>query len=676
MKYYRADIDGLRAISIIAVLIYHLQFFYNDYLFLKGGFIGVDIFFVISGYLIGSIIFREYKEKSKLNIKNFYERRIRRIIPTLLIVLIFTSIAGWFLLLPTNNFSISLYDLSFQQNYSLSFISNFYFWTLSQRYGEPDSFLNPLLHTWSLSIEEQFYIVFPLVCLFLFKFMKKKISIILISFFFISLIANHIFSLKYISFVFYMLPFRAWEIISGIYIAYRHTFYKRNINDDNLSSFLIFLGLCLIIFSFFFYSDQSNRIFGQSFVHPSIYSVLPIIGTCLIIFYGNKNKTIIKFLSNKFFVFIGLISYSLYLWHYPIIVFSKIMFDFNNPLVKLSIIFISLFLSILSYFFIETKLRNKKIISFKKFNYIILPTIFGIIIFNYLSIQSNGYKHRLKLSDLQKEQILNKKINFNYLSPNNNKKKNILIVGNSHAKDFYRAISKNIDLSSKYNFMLMHTQIDCFESSIKMNRNTCARTIERHKSKFNYYKAFKESEIVILKTRWMIRDLNSIETTIEYLLKNKKKTILISSNPEFKTKNAFALKINEKENLSLLKKIYYKKLPIIDKFFLTYDKSPNEFEKKIIDESYYENLKIDNLNNNILSKIIDKKYINSNNSYNKIYYINIENDFCDHVLKTCKSTFNNSKIFNDNAGHLTENGIDFFNKNIINSKLKKIINEL
>ena len=198
---YRPEIDGLRAIAVLAVIIYHAKISFLGDIIFKGGFIGVDIFFVISGYLITSIIYKELLEKNSFSFKYFYERRVRRILPALLVVIIVSLPFGWLLLLPGD-----LIDFSKSILYSLGFTSNFFFHYSGQQYGASNSLLVPFLHTWSLSIEEQFYILFPICFFVIFKFFKKYIGLILSITFLASLIIADWGSKNHPSFNFYILP--------------------------------------------------------------------------------------------------------------------------------------------------------------------------------------------------------------------------------------------------------------------------------------------------------------------------------------------------------------------------------------------------------------------------------------------------------------------------------------
>ena len=212
---YRPEIDGLRALAVIAVILYHAQITLFGYEPFKGGFIGVDIFFVISGYLITSIILKELVSTGNFSFKNFYERRIRRILPALLFVMLVSLFFAWKYLLPG-----SFIDFSKSILYSLGFSSNFYFHFSGLEYNSEDGLLKPFLHTWSLSVEEQYYIIFPIIFLITFKYFKKYIPHILILGLLISLGFADWGSRNYPSFNFYTLPTRGWELIAGSLLAY------------------------------------------------------------------------------------------------------------------------------------------------------------------------------------------------------------------------------------------------------------------------------------------------------------------------------------------------------------------------------------------------------------------------------------------------------------------------
>src|SRR6056300_1726509 len=212
---YRPEIDGLRAVAVGAVIFYHAQITIFGYQPFKGGFIGVDIFFVISGYLITSIILKELVTTGSFSFNHFYERRIRRILPALLFVMLASLPFVWMYLLPS-----SFVDFSKSILYSLGFRSHFYFHYSGQEYGAESGLLKPFLHTWSLSVEEQYYILFPLILLITFKYFRKYLVHIFIACFVISLGLAEWTSRNYLSISFYFLHTRMWELLAGSILAY------------------------------------------------------------------------------------------------------------------------------------------------------------------------------------------------------------------------------------------------------------------------------------------------------------------------------------------------------------------------------------------------------------------------------------------------------------------------
>jgi peptidoglycan/LPS O-acetylase OafA/YrhL len=379
---YRPEIDGLRTIAVCAVILYHAKITILGHQPFKGGFVGVDIFFVISGYLITSIILKELLTTDSFSFKNFYERRIRRILPALLFVMMISLPFAWMYLLPS-----SFIDFSKSILYSLGFNSNFYFYYSGQQYGAESGLLKPFLHTWSLSVEEQYYILFPIVLLITFKYFRKYLIHILILGFVISIGLAEWGSRNYPSFNFYVLPTRAWELLAGSILAFFEINQNQRSRHQKLNLMLPTIGLLLIGHSILFFNDEM--------FHPSFYTLSTIIGVCLIIWFSNKDEMITKMLSTKLFVRIGLISYSLYLWHYPIFSFARITdFFYGDTINKISIVLIIFIFSIISYYFIEKPFRNKKN-KFKILFSIILVGISILVIINLKIIFKDGYKNRV-----------------------------------------------------------------------------------------------------------------------------------------------------------------------------------------------------------------------------------------------------------------------------------------
>ena len=411
---YRPEIDGLRAIAVGAVILYHAQISIFGHQPFKGGFIGVDIFFVISGYLITSIILKELVTTGSFSFKHFYERRVRRILPALLFVMLVSLPFAWMYLLPSG-----FIDFSKSILYSLGFSSNFYFHYSGQQYGAESGLFKPFLHTWSLSVEEQFYILFPIVLIFTFKYFRKYLIHILILGFVISLGLAEWTSRNYPSVSFYFIHTRMWELLAGSILAYYEITLGHRSQHKKLNLILPFIGLILIGHSILFFND---KIF-----HPSFYTLSPIIGVCLIIWFSNKDELITKVLSTKLFVGIGLISYSLYLWHYPLFAFIKTTgLVMGNMTFKLLLIPILLICSVISYHFVEKPFRNKKN-SIKNILILIFISSLILISYNLYVIYKDGIKNRLP-EFFQKN--LSEEVD-NFHQKDNTQK--VVLIGDSHS---------------------------------------------------------------------------------------------------------------------------------------------------------------------------------------------------------------------------------------------------
>ena len=438
---YRPEIDTLRAVAVIAVIIYHAKIYLFENLIFPGGYLGVDIFFIISGYLITSIILKELIEKESFSFKHFYEKRVRRILPALLFIMLVTIPFSWIYLYPTDlvNFSKSIL-------YSLGFSSNFYFHFSGLEYGSPEGLLKPFLHTWSLSVEEQYYILFPIGLVTVFKYFRKHLIHFLLICFVISLLLADWGSKNYISSTFYFLHTRIWELICGSLVAYSEVKKGHRGQNKILCHVLPVLGLILVTCSFIYFDSE--------IFHPSVYTLVPAIGVILILWFTNKDNIISRILSYKIFVKIGLISYSLYLWHYPIFSFANHMeIFFDNNFGKLILIIITFILSALTYNFIEQparKANSTKIV----FSTLIIST-FIIVIYSTAVITMDGFLNRVKVKNYQKKHT------FLYLTQDNevcfaraknfckfgSHEKQIILLGDSHlgslAHDLYNRTKSN-----------------------------------------------------------------------------------------------------------------------------------------------------------------------------------------------------------------------------------------
>ncbi|PZQ45558.1 MAG: hypothetical protein DI551_06970 [Micavibrio aeruginosavorus] len=334
---YRPDIDGLRAIAVLLVLLCHGKFSA-----FAGGFVGVDIFFVISGYLITSIIYKSVQEGT-FSVSDFYVRRIRRIMPALLTVLFVTTLIASLIFLPKE---FARYGLSLAA--TASFSSNILFWRESG-YFDASAWLKPLLHTWSLSIEEQFYIFFPIIVALHLKYLPR--------FFNFSVCAGIILSLALSQILlvvdkqaasYFNLPTRAWELLIGSALAIGIIPFHVNKAWANV---IAGIGIILVL---------ASGIFTKPVMFPGINALYPTIGAAMILYACGQQETFVsQFLSLKPSVFVGRISYSLYLWHWPVLVFSQyyLVVDISWWQSIILLLF-SAFLAFLSWKYIEQPARS------------------------------------------------------------------------------------------------------------------------------------------------------------------------------------------------------------------------------------------------------------------------------------------------------------------------------
>jgi len=388
---YRSDIDGLRALAVLPVVFFHAGF---D--IFSGGFVGVDIFFVISGFLITSIIVSDL-DQDRFSIRDFYERRIRRILPALYTVCTAIIIAGYLFFLPAE-----LENLGKSLGATLLFVSNILFWS-ETGYFDASSDLKPLLHTWSLAVEEQFYVFFPLLLLVISKFLKKKYVPILLVCALVSFVISIWGTEHKPSATFYWAPTRAWELLLGALLALG---FIPRIKKQLWSETLGILGICLIVYAVFIFDYDTS--------FPGINAVFPCFGAGLLI-YANQDEgqTLSrKLLSLKPLVLIGLCSYSFYLWHWPVFVFAKYLS--MEPLTgfqSFGLILLSFSLSVLTWKFIETPFRNRSFLAgkWKIFGISLLVSV-PLFLVSGVIINQKGFMDRfsnIELLEKQKESHVN-----------------------------------------------------------------------------------------------------------------------------------------------------------------------------------------------------------------------------------------------------------------------------
>lgn len=445
---YRAEIDGLRALAVVPVILFHAGF----ELF-SGGFVGVDVFFVISGYLITTILIEDIENK-RFSIVNFYERRARRILPVLFFVMLVCIPFAWMWMLPSQmkDFSQSLVAVSL-------FASNILFWRESG-YFDAAAEEKPLLHTWSLAVEEQYYVLFPIFLILAWRFGKNRVFWMIVVMAAISLMLSEWGWRNRATMNFYLALTRAWELFAGSIAAF--IVQKQGVQKNNLPALI---GLAAIIVSIFFYDETTP--------FPSVYALVPVLGVVLLVLYADKETIAARLLSTKGFVGIGLISYSAYLWHQPLFAFARIRSFENPPLLLMSVLsLLSLVLGYFSWRYIESPFRGRKKLSRRAILTISLFGLFGFGAFGLFGHIKDGLvqsftPEKQAFIESAKSNPLRSKCHFPQVKDSLDREAceyffdnpSIAVVGNSHGTELAYALADELRQSSKG--ILHHTMSGC-----------------------------------------------------------------------------------------------------------------------------------------------------------------------------------------------------------------------
>lgn len=441
---YRAEIDGLRALAVVPVILFHA-----GSNFFRGGFVGVDVFFVISGYLISSIIIEEIKNNC-FSIGDFYERRARRILPTLYVVIIVTLVSAYFFIQPKDLVSLAKSAASI-----LIFSSNFYFWSERGYFGGATE-LKPLVHTWSLSVEEQFYLVFPIL-VFLFRNYLKILWLPLILIFCLSLGASAYVTLLHFDTAFYFPLTRAWELIAGVFCGLLLS--KPGFKTKSwLADVISIVGLLLIIYAYL--------LFDSTTLFPYVNALFPVVGSALFIIFSRDANFVRRIFSGKIIVYIGLASYSLYIWHQPLFSLARHQQQFENNRPLLVVVLVAL--SVLSTKYIEKPFRNKSNVTRKMLIYI---GAFGSLLILALSViyyANIGFPNRYAAAD---RDLLSQFSNYDGYNQrkfdaaslktfSSSESYKIVLIGDSHAKDFLNIIIES-NIFPEYEFSTRQVNSEC-----------------------------------------------------------------------------------------------------------------------------------------------------------------------------------------------------------------------
>lgn len=441
---YRSDVDGLRALAVFGVILFHAGSPY-----ITGGFLGVDVFLVISGFLITRILI-ENAENDKFSFLDFYSRRFRRIYPALLTMITLFSMISLFIMVPYDlkNFGQSVVASILSSNNILLYLTSGYWSTAAE--------FKPLYHTWTLAVEEQYYVVIPFLIYFIHKIKPKNTNPLL--FYTLALIFIASFSFCYIyqdnrEFTFLMLFSRAWELLAGAIAAIIYK--KTNTNSNSLSM----LGLLLIVFSYFYVS--------KSDFHPGLITIFPVMGTALIVLFNrNSNNFLFRLLSIKPFVFMGLISYSLYLWHQPVFASIRLVSQEQpQTLYFITAIPLIILISYLSWRFIEKPFRNNKLIPEKKSVTILILWSIALVFYGLILHKTYGFQNFFnKFSyDGNPQAYVDQAYKYQQKATGS-----VLIIGDSYARDLINSLNTMGVDDIKYYFVTCDTP-ELFKNNDTLN---------------------------------------------------------------------------------------------------------------------------------------------------------------------------------------------------------------
>ena len=526
---YRPEIDGLRSLAVLSVVIYHAEFTLLGNTFLPGGYLGVDVFFVISGYLITKLLLLEIKDSGTVSFLKFYERRARRLLPALFLVMGFCLMLGWFTLQ-----AYPFMDMARSMISAVFFGSNFYFFFTTTAYGAESSLLLPFLHTWSLGIEEQFYILFPPILLASLKIGQPKsflwiLAILLTaSLCYSQLLANTNPELNFFS-----PASRFWELGTGSLIAHMELNRRNPLQRVN-ANWITLPALAVLIVCMFWF-DASAK-------HPGFISIVPVLAVGGLIARSDGKDLVGKLLSTRALVGVGLISYSIYLWHYPIFAFYREGVGEPQNLMRIILLMIVVALSAVSYFVVEKPFRNRTKFRVLQFSRACVATAIVLLTFNITVLMAHGLPGRLETLPSLKNYVMDNPqlrrdswqlVQAKRAFSNENKTK-VLIVGNSHSKTMFNMLQPFTQSLRSYDF-LNYTpnpqfQLSCFDEAVAENA--------RYQNRFFSSNAYMSADVILVSSLYADNqscfrempessDLVGLENLIQKAIQDGKKVRII-----------------------------------------------------------------------------------------------------------------------------------------------------
>ena len=581
---YRPDIDGLRAVAVLAVVLNHLS-----PTLVPGGYVGVDVFFVISGYLITNIINCEI-QLGHFSFAHFYERRARRIFPALFVVLSVTLVIGYFLMLPTDYLSTLRGALG-----TLFFSSNIVFWRdMSAGYfAATEDGLNPLLHTWSLAVEEQFYLIFPFLLLICSHYIRRHIIFLFAGCAIVSLAGAALLLQSKSVAVFFLSPFRAWELLVGSLLAF-NAFPK--IQTSVIREAVAGSGLLLILAACFLYNSKTS--------FPGISALAPVLGATAIIYAGLSGPSFSsRLLQLKPIVYIGLISYSLYLWHWPLMVLVRYAIGMEPTKHYILVLFvISLALGSMSYHFIEQPFRQRSRFTSKNFFSSSAAFVSVLAIASIIGLFRGGFESRfnpevVKLDKERSPQIPfvdcdNKRVGTGCILGRAESKPTYLVWGDSHSIAWAPVL--DVVLASKGEKAVLVTTAGC-PPILEVNKNMVNEICPlQNIAVKNYLVAHPEINTVVMSAYWSAyfredgpltlqagntqsKGIDAVKTalisTLQWLRENERQVVLIGPVPIYEMSVPMVLALEKTTSRVLLRSTMNEQRKKNNSFFEAVDQS-------------------------------------------------------------------------------------------------------
>jgi peptidoglycan/LPS O-acetylase OafA/YrhL len=622
MTKYRPEIDGLRAIAVLPVIFFHAGF--ETW---QGGFVGVDVFFVISGYLITSLILSE-KQNGTFSIVRFYERRARRILPALFLVMIACLPFAWFWMLP-----YELKDFSRSILAVCTFVSNIFFWK-QIGYFASDAALQPLLHTWSLSVEEQYYVFFPIVLLVFWRLGRRP----LIGLFSLATLASflvaHWGSTNHPDAAFYLLPTRSWELLVGALAAFHHV-EKNDVfgvpSPRNWPHQLLSLiGVGLIAYAVFQF--DSNVPF------PGLYALVPTIGAVLIILTAGPQVIVGQVLAHPWIVKIGLISYSAYLWHQPIFTFVRLRMPTEpSSWLLMLLAILSLVLAYLSWKYVETPFRDKSKLGRK--GVFIFATLASALMIGIglVGVYANGFSGRLSKRALELAvspsdrgkyvtgRHTELRINDGFSTSGQRK---LAVIGDSYSEDFVNMI----DEAAAFREYEIRTHYIPTRCQIYVGNEDTTQFVAKTDQRFckaDYHTRLRslvrDADVIIFTASWKEWAARRLPLTLQGLnIAPNKEVIIVGA------KNFGVVKIRNYLDMDIDSRLKQKN-PVLPQFLET---------------------------NKLLSSLIPQEK-----------FVDIHEIMCGKDSPTCPVFTREGKLISHDGGHLTKDGAIFIGKKVFAQSL-------